>query len=66
MKEYKFEDFLAEKHAENYIGLDDDMPDAFDHWVSNLDGEQLINYADIFGLKLASMHINDMRERIKL
>lgn len=41
-----FEDFLKDKHAENYIGTDDDMPDAFEHWLSNLDVDELIEFAD--------------------
>ena len=42
-----FEDFLKEQHAKNYIGTDDDMPDAFDDWLTELDVDTLINYADI-------------------
>ena len=41
-----FEDFLKDKHAEQYHGLDDDMPDAFEHWLSNLDVDELIKFAD--------------------
>lgn len=32
----EFEHFLQEKHAENYHGLDDDMPDAFEAWLERL------------------------------
>lgn len=46
---YNFESFLMEKHAEDYGGasqgvLDDDMPDAFDAWVEQLDLEEVIAY----------------------
>ena len=44
----KFEDFLKDKHAEDYHGTDDDMPDAFDGWVSELDVDELIEYANEF------------------
>lgn len=41
-----FENFLKDKHAEQYFGLDDDMYDAFEHWLSNLDTDELIKFAD--------------------
>lgn len=41
-----FEEFLSEVHAEDYIGLDDDMPDSFDNWLSNLSIDEIINYAN--------------------
>lgn len=65
MEKYKFENYLQEKHAEQYTGVDDDMSDNYDVWISNLDGQELINYADIFALKLSGMHIDDLGKRIK-
>ena len=41
-----FEDFLAEKHAEDYRGLDDDMPDDFSDWFIDLEQDDIIRYAD--------------------
>ena len=41
-----FEDFLAEEHAKDYCGLDDDMPDNFEAWLCDLDNQELIDYAD--------------------
>jgi len=41
-----FENYLKDVHAENYIGTDDGMPDAFYHWLSNLDIDELIEYGD--------------------
>lgn len=35
------EDKLKEAHAENYIGTDDDMPDAYESWLMDLDLDQL-------------------------
>ena len=48
-----FERFLMGVHAESIRGtendcLDDDMVDAFDDWVVELDIEVLIKYADIY------------------
>ena len=43
-----FENYLREVHGENYTGLDDDMPDAFDNWLTNLQVDDIIEYADKF------------------
>ena len=48
MNKISFEDFLKDVHAEDYHGTDDDMPDNFDTWLSNLQVEDFINYADAF------------------
>jgi len=41
-----FEDFLQDKHADQYCGLDDDMGDDFCEWVCNLDNEELIEFGE--------------------
>ena len=41
-----FEDYLKEVHGKSYMGLDDDMPDAYQDWVSNLDQDEIIDIAD--------------------
>lgn len=41
-----FEEFLQNKHAEQYTGTDDDMPDNFVDWSSNISYEDMIAYAD--------------------
>jgi len=46
-----FEDYLKDVHAKNYTGTDDNMPDAFDNWLSNLDGQEYIDYADEYAAK---------------
>lgn len=43
---FPFESFLQDKHAEEYHGLDDEMSDAYDAWVAELNGEQLIAYGN--------------------
>ena len=46
MKE-SLEDFLKKTHMEDEpTVLDDDLPDAFDAWVSELGSELLIAYAE--------------------
>lgn len=47
MRTYKdFEDFLAEKHAEQYRGLDDEMPEDYEEWLADLDVCELIKLAN--------------------
>lgn len=41
-----FEKYLQNIHTNNYMGTDDDMPEAFETWLSELDTEELMNYAD--------------------
>lgn len=43
---YPFEDFLRDKHAEEYKGLDDDMEEDFEAWLVNLEGEDYISYGN--------------------
>lgn len=42
-----FEDYLKEIHAREYMGTDDNMPDAFDGWLENVQVGDLIAYAEI-------------------
>lgn len=41
-----FEAFLIDKYAEQYIGLDDDMPDSFNDWLQDLGVDEVIEYAE--------------------
>jgi hypothetical protein len=41
-----FEDYLQTKHAEQYIGLDDEMPDDYEDWISNLSTDDWIDYGN--------------------
>lgn len=61
MKYKNFEDFLMSKHSENYMGTDDDMPDAFSNW-SQLDYEQMCEYADEY----AKIVKEEDKEKIKV
>lgn len=42
------DDFLYEKFADQYNGLDDDFPDAHSDWLNNLDAEEMQEYAAEF------------------
>lgn len=54
-----FEEFLQEKHAENYTGTDDDMPDSFDHWLVELDYEDWLRYGEEFNKQQLKKLIED-------
>jgi len=44
---HPFEEYLKEVcFRENPTMLDDDMPDFFDNWLTNLEGEDLIGYGN--------------------
>ena len=43
-----FEDYLQEKHCEQYIGTKDSMCDDFNDWLVDLDPQELIDYGDEF------------------
>ena len=44
-----FEEYLQDWHADAYSGTDDDMPEAYETWLSELDGEEYIRFADLYG-----------------
>ena len=48
MSKVTFEDFLMEKHAEDYIGTKDCMVDASADWIANLSPDEFIEYGDMF------------------
>lgn len=41
---YDFDKYLMEKHGEDYQWLDDDMPDKFDEWCSEMDTDERYEY----------------------
>lgn len=41
-----FEEYLIDKHAEQYEGLDDDMPDNYSEWLCELDVDVVIRWAN--------------------
>ena len=46
-----FEQFLMEKHSEQYFGTKDCMIDDFEGWLMELDFNVVINYGDEFAKK---------------
>jgi len=53
------EHYLQEKHAEEYMGLDDGMPEAFDAWMLNLDVDEWIEYADKYAKETFKREFHD-------
>lgn len=41
-----FEQFLREKHAEEYVGTDDNMGDDFDNWLVNAHIDNIVEFAE--------------------
>lgn len=60
-KKLTFEDFLAEKHAKQYKGLDDEMPDDFNNWLVEVEQDSIIKYADEY----AKAQERDMLKKIR-
>lgn len=53
-----FENYLKEVHAKEYMGTDDDMPDAFDNWLGDLAADEFINYADEYAAAVLKDKVN--------
>ncbi len=47
-----FEEYLKAKHTDDYMGTNDDMQDAFDTWLENLDTSDVMMYAETYGNKM--------------
>jgi len=45
------ENYLQKKHAEHYMGTDDEMPDAFDAWMLDLDVAEWIELSNDYCIK---------------
>lgn len=44
--DFDFEKVLIDKHAEQYAGLDDEMPEDYEEWVTELDINDVIRWAN--------------------
>jgi translation initiation factor 2 alpha subunit (eIF-2alpha) len=67
MKKYQtFTEYLQDIHGKQYQGFDDEMPDDWEHWLSELSVDELIDYADDFAIKQARITSENIIERISL
>lgn len=48
-KSQTFEEYLQNIHAEACIACDDDMPEAYDYWLSVLDIDDILGFARSYG-----------------
>ena len=62
----KFEDYLKDEHMEAYHGTDDDAPDAYEAWLSEMDMDILIKYADVYGAKCALQSVKEFGAKLGL
>jgi len=44
-----FESYLVDRHADQYEGLDDEMSDDFNDWIADMDSEEMMDFADLYG-----------------
>ena len=52
---HPFEEYLKEIHSKDYMGTDDDMPDSFESWITELEPETLIEHANVFSKLLLDL-----------
>lgn len=64
MKYKDFEDYIQTKHAEQYHGLDDEMPDDYNTWLEDLSIEDWLVYGNNFAHKYALENMEDMAKKI--
>lgn len=60
-----FEAYLEEVHMEDYTGIKDDAPDAFDEWMQNLDVDEWIELADKFVRENTETFLEEAKEVIE-
>ncbi len=63
MKYPEFEDFLMDKFAEQYAGLDDEFPDSFSEWLDDLSVDDFLSYGTIYGNKQVEIALNNLKEK---
>lgn len=57
-----FEEYLQQKHAEQYQGLDDEMPDNFNEWLQELDPDDWFRYGEFFAIDKTQASVNKMAD----
>lgn len=63
--EQTFENYLKEIHAEDYHGTDDDMTDAFESWLVELQVDDLIQYAQKWGARELQIFKTDIMKDLQ-
>ena len=57
-----FEDFLMEKHAEEYVGTKDCIVDDFPDWLENLALDELTEFGDSFAKEQSKYLLKVLKE----
>ena len=52
-----FNEYLQTEHSMGYMGTDDNMPQNFELWLSTIDIDELIQYADDY--------VNELMAKVK-
>lgn len=60
-----FEDFLADKHANQFIGTKDTMIDDFNGWLEGLSPDEIIKYADQYTEQKVKELLEACKEALK-
>ena len=58
-----FEEFLQERHADQYVGTKDCMIEDYEHWLSDLDIDAWIVMGDWFGNRQFQKALKQAGER---
>ncbi len=59
-----FEEYLTDKHASQYVGIDDDMGEDYGDWLAGLDIQEIIDYAVKWHKKEMIREIEDLRKSL--
>ena len=57
-----FEKFIQDKHAEQYEGLDDNMPENYDDWFEGLDGLDWLILGEKYALEKSVELFDELRK----
>ena len=63
--EYTFESYLQEKHAEQYMGLDDEMPDNYSNWLCELCADEWITYGQSYGYQKGLRLLGELQKNME-
>lgn len=66
MKKYTFEEYLHEEHAKVSTAFDDDMPDAFEVWLEQLDVNESLELAQGYGDRMYDLGQLHEHESVEL
>ena len=61
----KFEEYLQEVHAKEYIGSKDKALDDFDLWVQELEIDDWLLYGDMFACEKAIKKIEELGKKLR-